>query len=217
MGFPTRRDRLLIQEVGDELVVYDEQRHQAHSLNRTAALVWRHCDGHSSITELAALLESELGIQADEGLVWLALNRLEKAHLLREPLTRPRIGAGISRRQVVRKLGLVGTLTFLVPVVTTLIAPTPAMAQSSQNPCECDAANPKAPPDHDIDFRCLNSTDIGNTTTTKSSGTCVAIGGGKPPCVGRSCELTADWRCQTTSPGDVGWVLVRIFGSKLCG
>src|SRR2546423_15689116 len=46
---PRARDaRLVIQELPDELLVYDLERHRAHSLNRTAALVWRHCDWKKS-------------------------------------------------------------------------------------------------------------------------------------------------------------------------
>ena len=73
-----RRDRLLIQEVGEELVVYDRERHRIHRLNRTAALVWHHCDGRTSVSDLAALLARELNLPADEGLVWLILDWLEK-------------------------------------------------------------------------------------------------------------------------------------------
>lgn len=122
-----RKDGLLVQEVGDELVIYDQERHRAHRLNQTAALVFRHCDGQTTVKELATLLQTELDVPADEEMVWLALDRLDKAHLLRERLTRPAGVAGVSRRQVVRRLAKTAALA-LLPVVTTLMAPTPAMA-----------------------------------------------------------------------------------------
>jgi hypothetical protein len=136
MSPKARRDELLIQEVGDELVVYDEQRHQAHSLNRTAALVWRLCDGQTTVEELTSLLQYKFGLQADEELVWLTLNRLERANLLLGRPTRPTEAARITRRQVVRKVGFVGSLSFLLPIVSTLIVPTPAMAASA-TPVDC--------------------------------------------------------------------------------
>ena len=85
MNPKARQDDLLMEEVADELVVYDQQRKLAHSLNRTAALVWRHCDGQRSITDLAKLLRAELDPVADEDLVLVAIDRLEASHLLEEP------------------------------------------------------------------------------------------------------------------------------------
>ncbi len=131
-----RQDDLLMEEVADELVVYDQQRKLAHSLNRTAALVWRHCDGQRSISDLTALLRAELDPIADEDLVLVAIDRLEGIHLLEESSGRTADQARTSRRQVVRKVGRVGVLTLLLPVVTTLLAPTPAQAQSGGS-CGC--------------------------------------------------------------------------------
>ncbi len=63
-----RQDKLLVQEVGDELVVYDQKRHVAHSLNRTAALVWQNCDGQRTVADLAALLGLPLVVVARRSL-----------------------------------------------------------------------------------------------------------------------------------------------------
>ncbi len=123
-----RQDNLVVQEVGDELVVYDKERYRAHRLNRSAALVWRHCDGKTTVADLAALLQSELNAPADKGLVWLALDQLGKAHLLREKMTRPTNTRGVSRRQILRKLGAAAAAV-LVPVVTSLVAPASGRAQ----------------------------------------------------------------------------------------
>jgi hypothetical protein len=130
-----RTDKLLVQDIGDELIVYDQLRHRAHRLNDTASTVWRHCDGETGIADLASILASKLGMPPNEDLIWLALSRLERAHLLRGSLDRSIMGP-VSRREVMRKIGAVGTLTFLLPVVTSISAPTPAMAQSS-----CSAIN----------------------------------------------------------------------------
>jgi hypothetical protein len=113
------------------MMVYDTERHQAHSLNRTAALVWQQCDGKTSVPELAARL-GELGLPAEEAVIWLALDRLEKAQLLQEPLRQSGApaGDGISRRAVIRKLGLAGGLAALLPLVHSLDSPAAAAAQS---------------------------------------------------------------------------------------
>ena len=52
-----RQEKLLVHELTDEVLVYDLKRHKAHSLNKTAALVWQRCDGKSGVTEITRLLE----------------------------------------------------------------------------------------------------------------------------------------------------------------
>jgi hypothetical protein len=172
-----RKDHLLVREVGDELVVYDRERHHAHRLNRTAALVWRHCDGQRTVAEIARLLQYELNHAVDEKLVWLSLLRLDRAHLLRERVTGPQKLTGQSRRQVVRKLGLVGALSFLLPVVTTLAAPTPALAQSG------------------VTFTC--TPDAGNTCCVCQGGGSCLNGLGKVECiVDRGCDWKGNHKCK---------------------
>lgn len=141
-----REEQLLVENLGDEVLVYDEDRNLAHRLNRTAALVWRQCDGAHSITEMALLLHAELGIPADEELVLLTLDRLEKAHLLQQPFQRPVTVANVSRREVIRRLGLSGALILLLPIVNTITAPTPAMAQSPGDGGPPDAPEPPPEP-----------------------------------------------------------------------
>jgi Coenzyme PQQ synthesis protein D (PqqD) len=120
MSPKARTERLLTQEVGAELVVYDLDRQEAHRLNSSAALVWRHCDGRTSTGQLTSLLAVELGLPSDPRLVEDALGELERAHLITGP-------TGISTRQ---KVALAGALALLIPVVESLVAPTPAAAFS---------------------------------------------------------------------------------------
>src|SRR5215813_1471644 len=49
-----REEGLIVQEMADEVLVYDQKRHRAHCLNETAALVWRALDGKSTAAEVAA-------------------------------------------------------------------------------------------------------------------------------------------------------------------
>ncbi len=125
-----RQDRLVVQELGDETIIYDEQRDHVHRLNHTAALVWRHCDGRSTITDLMSVLQAETGTPVTDEVVWLALDRLEKEHLLQERLIRPEDAKQITRRQMLRKAALGGGVTLLLPVIQSMVAPTPAMALS---------------------------------------------------------------------------------------
>ncbi len=125
-----RQDRLVVQELGEETIIYDEQRDHVHRLNRTAALIWRHCDGRRTINDLVAVLQAETQAPVTEEVVWLALDRLEKERLLQERLTRPEDAKQITRRQMLRKAALAGGVTLLLPVIQSMVAPTPAMAMS---------------------------------------------------------------------------------------
>jgi len=123
-----RRERLLVEAFGDELVIYDVQRHRAHQLNRTATLIWQSCDGRKTVADLKKVLQNELNPAADEALVWKALDRLGKAHLLREAIPRPAGTARITRRQALGKFGRTAALALLAPVVKSITAPTPVQA-----------------------------------------------------------------------------------------
>ena len=125
-----RHENLVVQELGDETVVYDEKRNHVHRLNRTAAFVWKNCDGQRTVADLAEILQVEMGVSVSEEIVWLALDRLEKERLLQEKLVRPEDAKNITRRQMLKKAALVGGMTLLLPVVQSIVAPTPAMAMS---------------------------------------------------------------------------------------
>jgi hypothetical protein len=52
--YPTARSaHLTIQELPEETLVYDHRNNKAHCLNRTTALVWKLCDGRTSLAEIA--------------------------------------------------------------------------------------------------------------------------------------------------------------------
>jgi len=123
-----RKDDLVVKEMPDEVLVYDLTRDKAHCLNRTAALVWSYCDGRTSVAKIAGRLGKELNSNVDERVVWLALNQLSKNHLLEESIVPPALMAGINRRELIRALGVAAVVA--VPVVTSIVAPTPAQAQS---------------------------------------------------------------------------------------
>ena len=143
-GVPrARTEGLVIQELPDEVLIYDRDRDKAHCLNQTAALVWKYCDGKTTVPNMARKLARELDSAAiDEKVIWYALDQLSKDHLLEESLAPPAMLAGMSRRQMVRTLGL--TAIVAVPLVTSIMAPTPAQAATCLNtgiactaPAEC--------------------------------------------------------------------------------
>jgi len=123
-----RRDKLVIQELPDEVLIYDRERDKAHCLNQTAALVWQQCDGQSDVATITSRLGEKLQAPVDERLVWFALDQLGRDNLLEEAMTAPASMAGMTRRQMVRAMGLAAAIA--VPVVTSIIAPTTAQAVS---------------------------------------------------------------------------------------
>lgn len=148
-----RKSGLVIQEMPDEVLVYDLNSNKAHCLNQTAATVWKACDGNNSIAEIAA----EFGKGNNEDLVWLAIDQLNENNLLETKVT-PRF-KGQSRREVIKKIGLASIIA--VPVIASLVAPQNALAAQS-----CNCVN---------DTQCISGPNRGNCpspTCNMSTGLC---------------------------------------------
>lgn len=123
----SRQTGLLIDHVGDETIVYDEERQEAHSLNRAASIVWEASDGRRTVGELAALLGETLHIEPNDSIVEYALDELTRVHLLENG---PDGGEQVSRRDALRRMSFASAAAVALPVVLSLAAPTPAMAAS---------------------------------------------------------------------------------------
>jgi Coenzyme PQQ synthesis protein D (PqqD) len=139
--FPqARKDRLTVQELPEETLVYDHERHKAHCLNASAALVWRHCDGNTSVDELARLVAQQLQITAPAALVGLALEQLERRHLLDCAPPLPTPGARVDRRKALKKLALAAAT---LPIIMTIATKTAAQSMSGGT---TDPPPPPPPP-----------------------------------------------------------------------
>lgn len=128
-----RRSGLIVKEAEGEVLIYDLERNKAHCLNDTAAKVWNLCDGETTVANACSSLSRELGAPCDQKLVWFALKQFAKDNLLEENIDLPAfIIGGLNRRQMVRALGLGAVIA--VPMVTTILAPTPAQAATTFPP-----------------------------------------------------------------------------------
>ena len=126
-ALPTARTTgLVVKTVSDEVLVYDLETHRAHSVNRVAAAVWRRCDGRRDAAVIAAELQREGTVPVTEEAVRYALGELGRARLLAGPMA----ARSLTRRELLRRVGTAAAL----PVVTTIIAPTAAQAQSGAGP-----------------------------------------------------------------------------------
>jgi hypothetical protein len=124
---PLARSRgLLLETVGEETVVFDRDSKKAYRLNRSAAIVWRHCDGKTSEQGLAGILATELKLtEPAQPIVTMALQRLEALGLMES--TAPIDNPSVTRRHVGRKVAVAAAL---IPLVAVIALPTPAKASS---------------------------------------------------------------------------------------
>jgi len=128
-----RRIGLIIQEVDSEILIYDQNTNKAHCLNQTAAKVWKYCDGETTLADACDALSRDLETPVDEKLVWYAVDQFAKDNLLEKDIEPPAfIIAGMNRRQMVRTLGLAAVVA--VPLVTSIVAPTPVQAATCLAP-----------------------------------------------------------------------------------
>lgn len=115
-----RSEDLVIEEVGSELLIYDQTNSQAHSLGAAAATVWRACDGDTD----AEGLQAATGLDKDT--VLRALEELRECRLLDEgPVSEP---AGMTRRTMSIKAAKIGGAAAATPLIVSLLAPMPAAA-----------------------------------------------------------------------------------------
>ena len=120
-----RKSDIFVENLPQEVVLYDKSNNKVHCLKETAAAIWESCDGTRTVDDLAHIVEAKFGPPSDRHLVLQALAELEKADLMQA-------GSGIvsgveltSRREAVGKLVMAGSA-----LVATIVAPAPAAAIS---------------------------------------------------------------------------------------
>lgn len=119
-----RKDELVIQELQEEVLVFDVKSNKAHCLNQTAAKVWRFCDGENSVSEIKLLLENQSNANVSEDLIWLAIDQLNERELLEDGFAKKFVGQ--NRREILKRIGLATVIA--LPIVASITAPNAAMA-----------------------------------------------------------------------------------------
>ena len=145
-----RTEDLIIKELPEEVLIYDERNLNYLCLDQSTAPIWKLCDGRSSASEIAAMLK------VDERLVWYALKQLDKMNLLEGKVNLPASIANLPRREMVKLFGIAA-----VPVIASIVAPTAQAQVSIRCAGICNA-----------DIRCPPGCTCVPTIPGTTSGTC---------------------------------------------
>jgi hypothetical protein len=137
-----RKKDLIVQELPDEVLVYDLKTNKALCLNHTAALIWKNCDGDKDIDEIAGLLGQKLEAPVSKQVVKMGLQELTSHQLVREGSWQAPNRTGVSRRQSIKQLGL--TAAIVLPLIISITAPTAAAAAT--DPCAAPTGRPETCP-----------------------------------------------------------------------
>ena len=135
---------LVVQELAEEVLVCDLTNNRVSCLNITSAEVWKLCDGKRSIPHITQTLQKTLSLAVTEEFVCLALDQLSRENLLVEKVESNIIFNGVSRREVIKRIGLASMIA--LPIVSSIVMPTAAQAQSgctipnAAQGCPCNTA-----------------------------------------------------------------------------
>jgi hypothetical protein len=187
-----RQSGLIVRDLEDEVLVYDLERNQAHCLNRTAGLVFRYCDGITTIGELVELVRTHIGPDADEQTVWHALLKLGKDNLLQEQVSwvaKP----GMTRRELMQRAGIAvaaATVTSIVVPSATHAASITHSCSSSTNGFPCCTGGPQCQPhQNEVCVQCGGTSPDGMSACCQQAGLC---------CKGLCCSKQNDTHCSST-------------------
>lgn len=115
------------ERVGDDLVIFDGETMQYHTLNGVAAKIWRACDGAASIEAIA----QSMGLPVE--VVATTIGELGEASLLQTPASAWSVGMNRRRAAKLIAAGAAGAIG--VPVVLSLTAPSHQAAASGFRDC----------------------------------------------------------------------------------
>lgn len=166
--FPANRKKdIVVQELKGEVLIYDLKVNKAFCLNETSAAVWHLCDGTKSVVEIAELLTGQTKNPFSEDLVWLAIDQLKRENLIENSQEFRTKFAGLSRREVIKKVGMASLVA--LPVISSLVAPMAVNAQSNLAPVggACQNPNNCRPCTNGNTVQCRNNNAVCPTGTSK--------------------------------------------------
>ena len=123
-----RTNQLICEEVSGELVVYDSLQKKAHHLNSTLTWIWHRCDGDTPMEALAAAFEQQFNVTNGLHVLSMGLEQLNANGLLENQIDIDEVIAA-QKNAVSRRAVVVGG-SVLMPLVVSILAPTPGTAKS---------------------------------------------------------------------------------------
>jgi hypothetical protein len=130
-SLPRVRSGLLKHNVDDQELIYDPRADRVHLLDPTTACVLALLqEGGWTPEGIVIELSGRLGIVPNPSLVPLAIEELRAADLLEPAAGSIDPLVDVTRRELIKKVGLVGAAALLIPSIVTFTA-TPGYAQAS--------------------------------------------------------------------------------------
>lgn len=173
----SRKSNIVIQELENEILIYDLNDNKAFCLNETSAVIWQMCDGTKTVADISQAVSQKFNANVSEDFVWLALDQFKKDKLITNEFTS--VFAGMTRREAIRKVGFASIVA--LPIVASMVAPTAVNAAS-----------------------CILSNDMCNTAMDFCcpGSLCAMVGAGPTVCT-CSCVNPGDCITQTGCPSTV--------------
>ena len=117
---------LVVTETAEGLHIHDTERQHTHTLHPLAALVWKHADGRTSVSELTAMAREQVGPDITDETIWSAIDSLTEANLLEGRLAPPSGAQRVGRRDLIRRVA-VGSMA--AAAIGAVMAPSAVSAQ----------------------------------------------------------------------------------------
>jgi hypothetical protein len=195
-----RTEGLVIETVGDETVVFDVDSKEAHCLKSLAAAVFMYADGSRTTSDIAELAAYRMGTPVTEAEVTDAVSQLGSCSLLDQGPVVVHKSNGMSRRDALKRFGVVAGVAAATPLIATVSAsaapgdskiPTGGCCGSTKNQDTCTGGNPLCQSGH-----CCQNLDA----TAKQCNPCKCVGD-KNDCSNDQCSAANGTAGCTVLPG----------------
>lgn len=138
-----KTDNFVVQNISDEILIYNLADNKAFCLNKTSAIVYQSCDGKTYFDEL----KDKSGFSED--LIHFTLSELNETGFVEIPSDYVSPLSGISRREAIKKVGLATMIA--LPLITSITVPVSANAASVCLPLSTPCTD-----DNDTQSDCCN-------------------------------------------------------------
>ena len=177
-----RSERLLVENVGDEAVIFDLETRASHALKPLAAAVYTYADGLNSVAEIAELASYRLATPVTEAEVAEVVAVLGELELVKAQAS----VSGLSRRDALKTFAAVGAGAALITTVSASAAAAATTGQTAWGNYQFCAvgSSRSSPPDNVTQTVTVGSNGAANAKTdnvlipgvgTWSDGTAVSV------------------------------------------